>query len=391
VYLHENLLVTLVARPGRGSAERPYALAVLTSDGNGNIGDQAMVEAACEAVHGRVLLVAESPASVPARSIPDNADVALIPGFVSSWRPGRIARTRDMIHAIDSAEKFAVIGADVMDGVYSPLDSVMRSTYMRVAADRGVPTRVLGFSWSANATPSAKHALRRASGSVSILPRDPRSESRLKLDGISCEPHTADTVFTSLSTAPVSFPLDHTRKLAIVNASGLISRSSGGGFIDEYGLILAELARLDYRVVLLPHVIRNTDSDLDALRSIADANRGGAFLIEDRVSPAQVRWLATKADLIITGRMHLAVMGLNMACPSITLSTVGKVEGLYDMFELSRLVVPPQPGYGALIAEMIAGLDLDDVRAEIVSHLPRVRALARSNFHGLSSIPTSCN
>lgn len=380
--IHESALAAAIRAPRRSAPAPQYTLALLVSDGHGNIGDQAMIEAVCAATPGPVLLLADSAGAVRTSSALSDATVSVVPGVVGRWRPLSVRRMRAFHRAVGEASSFAVIGADVMDGVYSPVASVLRASYLMIAARRGRPSRVLGFSWSTAATPGATWALQRASRAVEILPRDPRSEARLREAGVLTQRHVADVVFSATSAAPIdSLSELAATPFAIVNASGLIART-GTEFIHEYDLIIRELESAGLTIVLLPHVLRDGDSDLNTLRRLTSALPHKVELVTDELSPMQVRWLAARARVIVTGRMHLAIMGLNMGTPTITLSTVGKVEGLYEMIGLPQLAIEPTPGYGERVAGSVREClsNSEHVRSAIGAALPYIRELSDQNF-----------
>src|SRR5690606_17317169 len=99
-----------------------------------------------------------------------------------------------------------------------------------------------------------------------------------------------------------------------------------------YRQAVSRLVATGHKVVVLPHVIRASGDDLAACRAIweelSDQERKDVVLVEDLLKPAQVRRLAAGAALIVTGRMHLGVIGLSQGVPAIVVATQGKVEGL---------------------------------------------------------------
>src|SRR6185437_13768450 len=96
-------------------------------------------------------------------------------------------------------------------------------------------------------------------------------------------------------------------------------------------------------VVLLPHVIRDGDNDLDAswrvYRSLSE--RHTVVMIDRLLSPACVARITADSELVITGRMHLAVLGLAQGVPAIVLSTQGKVAGMLARFGLRDMSIEP--------------------------------------------------
>lgn len=71
--------------------------------------------------------------------------------------------------------------------------------------------------------------------------------------------------------------------------------------------------------------------DIQACRAVWEQHRNAGVLLVDRLlQSAEILGLCTPADVVVTGRMHLSIMVLNSGVPAITLSTQGKVEGLFQ-------------------------------------------------------------
>ncbi|MEK6237659.1 MAG: polysaccharide pyruvyl transferase family protein, partial [Planctomycetales bacterium] len=77
-------------------------------------------------------------------------------------------------------DSFLVLGADVVDGAYSPRRSVYRLNLCRLAALTGAECRVIGFSMNASPAPEAVEAFRALPDAVALYPRDPNSLRRLE-------------------------------------------------------------------------------------------------------------------------------------------------------------------------------------------------------------------
>jgi colanic acid/amylovoran biosynthesis protein len=362
---------------------------LLAATGNGNIGDQAMFEAYLENVHGPITVICENTnyLYVPA---PDQQRVRMValPRFMRGTPLLRGPEVRAYLRLLNSAASVSVTGADLMDGLYNTASSVARASALKSAEHRGIPARVLGFSWSPDAHPRARAAMRRLT-STRVLARDPRSYERLIADGISNVTQVADTVFASTTVNP-NTPADEWisrneasgTPIAIVNCSALIGNRINQ--IPDYVAITRSLVEQGYAILLLPHVLRTSDDDLSESRNLRDAlSDVSAFLIESPLSPAQVRGLTSRAQIVVTGRMHLAIMTLMQERIPVTLSTQGKVEGLYELFGLDPLAVDPVPGLASAVIDHI-GRTRDAALIEVARReLPQVVDLARRNFSEL--------
>ncbi|MBB3676977.1 polysaccharide pyruvyl transferase family protein [Modestobacter versicolor] len=387
----------VVSRNARGAARAPGAGThlVLAAPGGGNIGDQALLEALLENTAGPVSLVVPDAAQVqlPAE-FADRVELLVIPHLVYGTGRAHLAAVARFGRALASATDLSVVGADVMDGRYSLPASVRRSTLATAAARAGVPTRVVGFSWSDRARPTARRALARAGRSgVRLLLRDPLSAERARRDGIAPVEEVADVVFAARSvdrSAADELLAGVTGPVALVNASGLLA-----GRLDQtedYVRIVEGLRQRGLHVVLLPHVSRRPGDDVTACAAVA------ARVGTDRVSqvhrlltPAQVRGLTERAAVTVTGRMHLAVMSLLNGVPAITLATQGKVEGLVQLFAAPELCVDPRAGFAATVLDVVDRVlpEGSDVRTSIRAALPRVVELARRNVDGLPAVELS--
>jgi len=368
------------------SSETGHVL--LIAPGAGNVGDQAMFEAFLERTTGRVTVVAHRSAdvSVPAEHS-DRVAIELLPALV--YGSGRSHRddVAGLARLLSKASSFSIVGADIMDGRYVLRASVRRSVLAGAAAAAQVPTRILGFSWNGNARPAARKQLVAATraGVVPLL-RDPLSLRRAEQHGVTRAVPVADIVFSATSidrSWGARYASD--RPLALVNVSGLISRDVDQSV--EYVEIVEHLLSIGYAVLLLPHVSR-PDAD-DVVSCVAIQQRVGAdrvALAPELPTPAQVRGLTEVADIVITGRMHLAIMGLWSNTPAITLATQGKVEGLMELIGAPELCVEPTRGFGAEVVERLSTILPGDspTRVAITEARPRLEALSLVNTQGLT-------
>ena len=378
-------------RQGASTAGGPLHL-VLAAPGEGNIGDQALLEALLERDADAEDAYGFG-APPPSRPAPLGPGVSLLhpPHLLYGSGERHRASVRAFGAALARSTHLSVVGADVMDGGYSLPASVRRASFAAAAARAGLDARVIGFSWKASPRPAAVRELRRAGRSgVRLLARDPLSADRLERDGVRGVTRVADVVFTarSVDTSAADRLLDRvTAPVALVNASGLIAR--GPDLADDYAVLVRALRSRGLHVVLLPHVLRAGTDDLAACRRVAERLAPGeAQLVEELLTPAQVRGLAHRAAVTVTGRMHLSVMSMMAGVPAVTLATQGKVEGLVQLFGVPELAVEPAHGFSALVVPLVdAALpEGSPLRASVRGALPRVEALAELNLVGLSPV-----
>lgn len=369
---------------------------LIAPPGRGNIGDQALVEAFAESVGGLVVVVVRDRRDfVVADHLTNRVSILPLPALIYGTAVGRARDLRRLRPVLATANSVSIIGADVMDGAYVLRASVNRAALAERLVQLGWPVRIIGFSWNASPHPAALRALARASSAgVRLLVRDPRSAERARSDGLAVT-ETADIVFLARSRDPEGAALwmPGERPYALLNASGLVSE--GGSALAEYGRIVDDLVARGLDVLVVPHVSRPGADDLPLCSAIAEqghADHGDRVrLIPTLLAPATIRSLAAGARVVVTGRMHLAVMSLMSGVPAITVATQGKVEGLMDLFGAPELCV--QPG-GGLDARVIAALDAvltgaEDIRVRLSDRVHAITELARQNVEGLDEVESA--
>ncbi|PTL72663.1 hypothetical protein C1I63_07250 [Rathayibacter caricis DSM 15933] len=371
----------------------PSAHLLLAAPGSGNIGDQAMLEAFLENTSGPVVIIERFAGDVvvPADQA-DRVEVVVLSHLVYGVGEDHAADLRRFAELVRRASTFSVIGADMMDGKYSLRGSVRRSLLAQLAAEAGVPTRILGFSWNGSARLAAKRSLAAASraGAVPML-RDPVSAERARGDRAKGVVEVTDIVFSARTrdrSARDALDLPVGVPYALVNASALVAKSVDQ--VPEYERIVARLRAAGVHVVLLPHVSRPIGDDKVAVRAVAERVGTEGVTVVDRVLfPAEIRGLAEDALLVVTGRMHLAIMSLSLGVPAITLATQGKVEGIMRLIGLPELCVEPVPGFAdavlPVLDRILTGPDGGGLRATIAAALPEVTRLSALNTQGLDS------
>lgn len=385
----DALIVISVVRAGRIGGKGPTAHVLLNSPSGGNIGDQAMYESFVRGLPAPVIAVMPTLGSfpVPGGIGPDDLQVVTLPSLVLKYRFRRFLETYKFARVLLEARSFSIVGADVMDGSYNGRAAVL-TWGLAIASQRaGIPTQVLGFSWSDHAASQAiAYADAARTLGVRLISRDPNSASRLMEAGIKAV-EGADIAFSldqvdsdTTYFEQVSVEKRDGRAIALVNMSALI-----GSQLDqrlEYLAIVNKLNSLGLTVVMVPHVSNPSSDDIGEIESARSILSGARCIyIDELLTPGQIQALASQAEVIISGRMHLAVLGLGQGVPSIVLATHGKVSGLADLFKSPYLAVEPEAGFGttvcALVEQIVAS---NEIRAKIASNLQDVRLLSSRNF-----------
>lgn len=375
-----------LASCGASAANQRSGVLIICPPGGGNIGDQALVESASWNSEGPVTLVVraagnyEVPSWLEGRSV---RKVAL-PGLLYGMS---LAHVRDVLRFLSlsrRAESVVVIGADIMDGCYNSIASVNRWSLAVLASYSGGRSTVLGFSWNSTPTASSTAGLLCANRTVALWARDPISLGRVHQLGARNAQLCADIVYAhpSESLDPdvrrlpevLSNLVAASRRYALVNASGYIGGDEH--VLSEYRALIDTFYTAGLEVVLLPHVMRGR-SDLECLRVLRqDCD---AILVDHLLSPAQVSNLAANAAIVVTGRMHLAVLASMTGTPVLTLATQGKVDGLYSLLRRPEWVLDSKTQFSRGVAAALAEITAGDFRypAAAVENIGR---LARAPF-----------
>ncbi|MDH6235384.1 polysaccharide pyruvyl transferase family protein [Cryobacterium sp. CG_9.6] len=314
--------------------------------------------------------------------------LVVLPRLVYGRGVSRLFNIVAFARVLRGARSLSIVGADVMDGGYGRRPSVLEWSLASAAAKAGIQTRVLGFSWKNDVDRQVQVAARRATRSgVVAFARDPHSRARLQANGVKVE-EAADVVFLHSGTSKPNVHderlqgwIEAGKRVAILNMSGLIQATFDQ--TEEYGLIVEVLRGLGYEILLLPHV--STDiSVIEAFRS-SGPTYSNIDYVERLLTPTEVKALVAKADVVVTGRMHLSILGLSMGVPSIVLATQGKVLGLMELVGTPRFCVDPVTGFANIVEIRLRELEISrtETVAMINSGVHEARVLAAVNFRDL--------
>ncbi|MFB2586738.1 polysaccharide pyruvyl transferase family protein [Herbiconiux liukaitaii] len=354
-----------------------------------------MTETFVAGVDGPVVIVTRSLKSLKLpHSLTPDAKIVALPNVVYGRNPVRHWRdVRKLAQLCSGALSFSVVGADMMDGGYGEVAAIRRAHMLTNVSRSGIDARLLGFSWNGHAPRKVQKALAAAGrAGVKLLVRDPESLGRLEGAAVQGLQESADIVFCAddrdeSALEAVRKRLGGERPFVVLNASALVQKRVNQ--VPDYLQIAKYFEGAGFSIVLVPHVLRASANDLDSCRKVMAAmDEAGVagHLIEEQLSPSQVRGIAAGASVVVTGRMHLAVMALGQGVPAFVLSTQGKVAGLAKMFEQPDLCVEPNLGFSSAVIDSLVPDPVQEIarRQEAVRRaLPRVRELARKNFEGL--------
>lgn len=301
-------------------------------------------------------------------------------------------------------DMFFLFGADVLDGHYSPNETMGCLRIVRLAARYGLHTTILGFSINEWLDENALEDLKALPERVTLCVRDPASFRRVGRLGIRKRTQVADVAFLMPSATGsyvtcetemwIAKQQDSGRKVAIVNLSSQVvieAKQNGQTFLEDFGKSVAELlSKHSLSVLLMPHDLRRggvkAKSDVDIAMELASILKAQSakehYSIFIPSTADQAKRLAGLADFVITARMHLAIAALGMGTPVICLAYQDKFDGLMELFESGDFLVSPQSFDTVIFQQRCIDLmsDIEEISNRVRINLPRVMELAQANF-----------
>lgn len=281
-----------------------------------------------------------------------------------------------------SPELMVTIGADVMDGYYSPLTTSKLLLLSDAMARQGVRTIVSGFSFNASANPLVRDVFDELSAQLKLNVRDQtsfarfqrftRTSARLVADAAFLLEPRADFPEMAEAGAWVQTQRDLGRAVLGFNMHPMLIKHASeehlARLIDASATsILAVAESRPTSFLFLPHDFRGKDGDDTCLGPIfrAVSGRLGARVRYDStpIGAANLKALAGLVDGVVTARMHLAIAALGMGRPVASLTYQDKFQGLFGHFDYpERFLLDPQ---GASDDRQLTTL-----LTEFIDHLP---------------------
>lgn len=285
-----------------------------------------------------------------------------------------------------------LIGADCLDGAYWRRQTIQMLRFMSLAVRLGCRGRILGFSYNGTKDGVIRRELQRASNGNTLCVRDGISLNRLSAfisRNMQLVSDLAFVVDTSLFSVPGSDIHFHERLKGWRSGGCLIIAINICGwhwdkpdvYLNRFSDYLLALSKMNscIRYLLLPHDNRQgriSDSHtLSLLHDKLSSIHEKVLFCESISGGIRAKQLVCYADVLLTGRMHLAIAALSQAIPTISLMYQGKFEGLYDHYRFDKDYYFPADDL-----ENIFG-SLDEVLMNRKSLSSHIASLNKSIFH----------
>ena len=280
----------------------------------------------------------------------------------SFFRWGSIKSQFLFLFNVITTKKFFVLGADVMDGFYDETRSLRRMHLLDLAQKSGCPAALLGFSFKNSARPSCIEKMKKLNGRVAIHVRDPHSHQRLLDSGVHLAKLVTDMAFMlkpdgqsrgkefSNTLSWIKQKQDEGTPLLGLNLNFTMLWGKGipkQEVIESYIVLVKQiLATQPFSIVFIPHDKRATDeclSDWQVAYAIRDQLSDGEshrFLVcPETMTAANVKHIAGEIDLVLTGRMHLAIAAFGQITPVVGLGYQDKFKGMFSHVGIERNVL----------------------------------------------------
>ncbi len=387
-------------------ADARHAALILVPAGHGSLGDEAMVRGLLSwrdsAAAGWVVDLISIYHGDRWPHLPGVRNVMTVVSEDAGSGSDVLAKVEAVLSRYDA---FALFGADVLDGYYSLDETRRRLALVEIAERRGLATTIFGFSINDAPNEVAIADLARLAGRIPLCVRDPVSARRLANRGLLSVVAVADVAFlmppaeSSFATREIETWIHEQkssgRRVAMINLSRHVLSTASPVEDGELCKFADAAARLvsNQRLSILwcAHDLRTGASADDS--DVAIAMNLSRLLSRKRIdtayhrhvvpaSPDEAKRLAGQVDLVVTGRMHLAIAALGMGTPAIGISYQGKFEGLWQLFGLADYVVNCRVlDSGQLEMLCVRALkQLDELTRRVAARLPEVLESARRNF-----------
>ena len=308
-----------------------------------------------------------------------------------------------LVKAISSYSHIYCIGADMMDGFYSDHATLTRLNIINIAVKAGLNATILGFSFNNQPTPAAVKAFIQLPQDVRICCRDAISQGILQQKINRPVELVADVAFL-LNPAQNSQLVHQVKEWIETQRAndrvviGFNAKKPYGGenlavdlerLVNHYADTLTQIIQTNPHVsfLLMPHDTRGKMSDAALADAIFQALPSE---VQARVMPmpmpcraSEIKATCAYLDLVVTGRMHLAIASLGQGTPAAGMTYQGKFEGLFQHFGIADVTISPEEALKPdklyeFINQMIDKRDY--LRQQVQDALPEVKALAQKNF-----------
>lgn len=371
----------------------------------GSRGDEAMIMASIQQLRklstAAPIHVVGSPDSISYVERLPFANVFSLPSWSGSYPLQRVFESIVKL----TPQKVVILGADCMDGFYSPHISLMLLALHDLLTNAtGIDSRLLGFSYNNHPSKLINGAFKICGNGLKLGLRDSYSLERFKKftgadaelvadAAFMLEASTDFADFASIKTIVDKAKADGMTVIGF-NFHPMLRKYDNEQQIKDDALIIAKnlqdilLRHPEVYFLLIPHDDRSRISDnivlsvIDKYLDEAGLN-GRKHRIEKVYRANEIKGICTLIDGLVSSRMHLAIAALGQGKPVMAASYQGKFEGLFCHFRLDGdFILQPQQFISDRLPDTFDKFasQLNKLTCQIDDALPNVMQLSRKNF-----------
>lgn len=326
-----------------------------------------------------------------------------IKGFFS----GAHWKTRlELARILPEYDLFYLMGTDMLDGCYAEWLTLGLLDITRQASITGLKTSIVGFSINKWQKASCIKALKNMPKQVRQCVRDDVSRRRLiELTGRNDLLLTADMAFLLIPEQNSLVSNRYINWISEQHSCGdlVVGLNINPQLFDDFSETERESVPRKFAdaiektsisfegkccFLLIPHDYRDNNSDITLLNAVMDeispSLSSKILMIDSRPKAAEIKGIIKELDVIITGRMHVAIASLGNGNPLGCFVYQGKFEGLFRHFNLDHngivdpVILKDSDQTADFLTKVIRNRSL--IKKQVEANLPKVKALAFNNL-----------
>lgn len=384
----------------QGFRKNENSVLILPPDDSGSLGDEAMTTAVIEFYKS----INSGQITILLRNSENEPDY--LKSLFSNVKYVRFRNSFQFANLVKDYYQFCCLGADMMDGYYGNGATLHILRLASIASRLGVKTSILGFSFNSKPTQESIDSLKKLPSDVRLCLRDPVSFGRIKNLNIQNIHLVADLAFllrpdrSSSNIRSVLEWIESRKKsghlIIGVNANyrhvTTLQLSGSAELAKSYSDAIVEIKK-NFKIisfVLCPHDFRELDGEMsdDSLAQLIydllpDELKSSCLKLQQPLMAGEMKAICKELDVVISGRMHLAIACLGQGTPPVCITYQGKFEGLFEHFELTGMTIAPQEAiHPYKLSKFVSSIieKREALREKIVQKLPRIQELSRNNF-----------
>lgn len=295
-------------------------------------------------------------------------------------------------------ERFIIVGADTLDGSYNIPKNITWLKIANAVAYIGLPTSIVSFSFSKDPKPEVVKEIKNSHPKVNFYSREEFSRGRFETATQRSCNLSADLAF--LMQPYTDIPRikeiakqleDKTEQELVIglNINTINRAESKTSIVNSFTHAVKNtlLEHNQIRFIFIPHDFREGQSDEDVLLEVKDSLpselQTRVLFAKGPYNAWDAKFLAKQCDLVITGRMHLAIASLSQQVPVFCFVYKNKFEGLMKHLEITKNCIDSEEMVNKNATQDFFNLAIttyEQQKANIESNLDRVKGLAKTNY-----------